>query len=392
MTLFCSVMLLALLALVGCSGPGTPTAIPTAPSPGTATATGSAPSLTATPQSPITLLTPTPLATGGATRAPLPSTAPPPTASGTAAASDAEQLYAQVSPAVVTITNMQKQGRATTPTMVNAGTGIIYDTRGDIITNRHIVDGAEQIEVGLQSGKTVPGVLIGQDPVADLAVVRIAAGDAPGVATFGNSAQVRAGQHIIAIGNPQGFASSVAHGIVSGTDRAAGGLEGMIQTDAAISPGNSGGPLVNASGEVIGIVTVVVRGTEQAEKISFAIPSNLAKRLADTLIANGKVTRPYMGVTTELLTPARADELGVKAIRGAYISDVTAGTPAAKAGLTKGDVIVKVGSTIIDRPTPLSIVLLDFKPGDTVALTINRGGNEQTIPITFTDRPAALDP
>jgi serine protease Do len=389
-------MLLALLILAGCSGPGAATATPTVQPSATAMPSVVAPSATGTPFAPIGIATPTPLATGSATSVPLPSTVPatitPPTASATAATFDAERLYAQVSPAVVTITNKQKQGRSTTPTMVNAGAGIIYDTRGDIITNRHIVDGAEQIEVGLQSGKTVPGTLIGQDPVTDLAVVRIAAGDAPGVATLGNSAQVRAGQRIIAIGNPQGFASSVSHGIVSGTDRVAGGLEGMIQTDAAISPGNSGGPLVNANGEVIGVVTVVVRGTEKAEKLSFAIPSNLAKRLADTLIANGKVTHPYMGVSTELLTPARADELGVKAPRGAYVSDVTAGTPAAKAGLAKGDVIVKVGNSAIDLPTPLSIVLLDFKPGDTVTLIINRGGNEQPIPITFADRPAALDP
>jgi S1-C subfamily serine protease len=143
---------------------------------------------------------------------------------------------------------------------------------------------------------------------------------------------------------------------------------------------------------VIGIVTTVVLGNEKAEKLAFAIPSNLAKRLADTLVADGKVTRPYLGVTTELLTPARADELGAKAPRGAYVNDVTAGTPAAQAGLAKGDVIVKVGATAIDRPTPLSIVLLDYKPGDTVTLTINRGGTEQPIPITFVQRPAALDP
>jgi 2-alkenal reductase len=316
----------------------------------------------------------------------------PPTGSATAAASDPEQLYTRVSPAVVTITNRQRQGRSNAPTLANVGSGVIYDTRGDIITNRHIIDGAQTIDVGLQSGKTVPGVLIGQDPVADLAVVRIAAGDAPGVATLGDSAQVRPGQHVIAIGNPQGFAGSVSHGIVSGTDRVVGSLEGMIQTDAAISPGNSGGPLVNANGEVIGIVTNVVLGDEKAEKLAFAIPSNLAKRLADTLVADGKVTRPYIGIATELLTPARAEELGVKAMHGAYVSDVTQGTPATKAGLAKGDVIVRVGPTVIDRPTPLSIVLLDYKPGDTVTLTINRGGTEQPVSVTFVERPAALDP
>ncbi len=383
--------LIGLLLLAGCTGASAPTAI-SLPSP-TATATATnAPAITAAPFTPIATGTPAATGTSGATGVPLPSTATPPTAGATAAAFDAERLYAQVSPAVVTITNRQKQGRSTTPTQANAGSGVIYDTRGDIITNRHVIDGAQEIDVTTQSGKTVSGVLIGQDAVADIAVVRIAAGDAPGVATLGNSAQVRAGQPVIAIGNPQGFAGSVSHGIVSGTDRSVGGLEGMIQTDAAISNGNSGGPLVNANGEVVGIVTTVVLGNEKAEKLAFAIPSNLAKRLADTLVADGKVTRPYIGVTTELLTPARADELGARAPRGAYINDVTAGTPAAQAGLAKGDVIVKVGNTAIDRATPLNIVLLDYKPGDTVTLTINRNGAEQSIPITFVQRPASLDP
>jgi S1-C subfamily serine protease len=386
------VAIAALLLLAGCTATGAPTAT-TIPSPTAQPSTAPVPGVTATPF--------TPIATGTSSvtsiprpSAAAPSAAPPPTATAgaTAATLDGEQVYARVSPAVVALTNRQRQGRNTAPTMANAGSGVIYDTRGDIITNRHIIDGAEAIDVTLESGKTVPGVLIGQDPVADLAVVRIAAGDAPGVATLGDSAQARVGQRVIAIGNPQGFAASVSHGIISGTDRSVGSLEGMIQTDAAISPGNSGGPLVNANGEVVGIVTTVVLGNEKAEKLAFAIPSNLAKRLADTLVSDGKVTRPYLGVFTELLTPARADELGAKATRGAYISDITAGTPAAKAGLAKGDVIVKVGNAAVDRPTPLSIVLLDFKPGDTVTLTVNRGGTEQQIPVTFAERPAALDP
>jgi S1-C subfamily serine protease len=383
--------LTGLLVLVGCTGVGAPT-VTALPSPTASTSITPGPAITATPFAPIATGILTATGTPVATSMPLPSTGVPPTASITAVAFDAEGLYAQISPAVVTITNRQKQGRSTTPTQANAGAGVIYDTRGDIITNQHVIDGAEAIDVTLQSGKTVPGVLLGQDPVADIAVVRIVAGEAPGVAAFGNSAQVRAGQHVIAIGNPQGFAASVSHGIVSGTDRAVGGLEGMIQTDAAISKGNSGGPLVNANGEVIGIVTKVVLGNEKAEKLSFAIPSNLAKRLADTLVADGKVTRPYLGVTTELLTPALADELGAKAPRGAYINDVTAGTPAAQAGLAKGDVIVKVGNAAIDRATPLNTVLLDFKPGDAVTLTINRGGTEQAIPVTLVERPAALNP
>jgi serine protease Do len=391
----CALSLFTMILLVGCAGSGSPNPTQT-PIP-SATAQ-QPPAITATPFVPLSPATPTAAGTSGvpsvtnATSPPTTVAIPSPAPSATMAAFDPEQLYAQVSPAVVTVTNKQRQARSTTPTMVNAGSGTIYDTKGDIITNRHVIDGAESIDITLQSGKTVPGVLIGQDPVADIAVVRIPAGDAPGVATFGDSRQVRPGQHVVAVGTPQGFDGSVAHGIVSGIDRPVGSLEGTIQTDVAISPGNSGGPIVNANGEVIGIVAAVLRGSEQAEKLSFAVPSNLAKRLADTIVADGKVTRPYLGVVTELLTPARADELGAKIPRGAYVSDVTAGTPGAQAGLAKGDVIVKVGDTVIDRATPLSIVLLDLKPGETVTLTVNRGGTEQSIPVTLVERPAALDP
>ncbi len=305
---------------------------------------------------------------------------------------DPERLYAAVSPAVVTISNRQKiNPNATTAREANAGSGIVYDLRGDIITNRHVIDGAETIEVTLPGGKIVAGTLVGQDPVADIAVVRIDPTDVSAVATFGDSSRVRSGERVVVIGSPLQFETSITRGIISGTDRSIGGMDGMVQTDAAISPGNSGGPLVNARGEVIGIATSTIR-TNQAERIGFAIPSNYAKRLADILVADGKVTRPYIGVTTELLTLARGEELNVKAGRGAYISDISPDTPAAKAGLRKGDVIVAINGATIDAAHPLGFALLDFKPGDTVSVTINRDGAEQNSPVSLTERPASLDP
>jgi S1-C subfamily serine protease len=368
----------------------------------TATPQPQAANATADPPTP-TPLAPFPFST--ATALPIPGTAPAssPVASvvgGTPGAPtmtppvefDAERLYAAVSPAVVTISNKQRiNPNAGALREANAGSGLIYDPGGYILTNRHVIDGAEQIDVTLQSGTIVTGTLVGQDPVADIAVVKIDPALAPAVAPLGDSALVRSGQRVVAIGSPLQFETSVTRGIISGTDRSIGGVEGMLQTDAAISPGTSGGPLVNAQGEVIGIATATVR-TNQAERIGFAIPINTAKRIAGIIVASGKVTRPYLGVTTELLTPARAEELGVTATRGAYISEVSPNTPAAKAGLQKGDVILSIDRAPVDQMHPLNLVLLDFKPGDTVTVTINRSGTEQPISLTFVERPATLDP
>lgn len=351
---------------------------------------------TPTPLMPLTLSTATALPVVGTAPAPPPgipsvvATQAAPTV--TPVAFDAERLYAAVSPAVVTISNRQKiNPNASTLREANAGSGIIYDPRGYILTNRHVIDGAEAIEVTLQTGVTARGTLVGQDPVSDIAVVRIDPALAPAVAPLGDSALVRSGQRVIAIGSPQQLESSVTRGIISGTDRAIGGMEGMLQTDAAISPGTSGGPLVSARGEVIGIATATVR-TNQAERIGFAIPINTAKRIAGIIVASGKVTRPYIGITTELLTPVRAEELNVTATRGAYVSEVSPNTPAAAAGLRKGDAIVRIGRAPVDQQHPLNLVLLDFKPGDTVTITINRGGAEQQVSLTFVERPASLDP
>ncbi len=319
-------------------------------------------------------------------------TASVPAVTATPVVFDPERLYTVVSPAVVTISNRQKiNPNAATARQANAGSGIVFDARGDIITNRHVIVGAEMIEVTLPNGKIVAGTLVGEDPVADIAVVRIDPADAPVVATFGDSSLIRSGERVVVIGSPLQFETSITRGIISGTDRSIGGMDGMVQTDAAISPGNSGGPLVNARGEVIGIATSTIR-TNQAERIGFAIPSNYAKRLAGILVAEGKVTRPYIGVTTELLTLARGEELKVKAGRGAYISDISPNTPAANASLQKGDVIVAINGAKIDAAHPLNAILLGFKPGETVAVTINRNGTEQNYPVSLAERPASLDP
>ncbi|MDQ2783919.1 MAG: S1C family serine protease [Chloroflexota bacterium] len=325
---------------------------------------------------------------------PIISTSPGTSAAPTVAPADfdAERLYAAVSPAVVAISNRQKSAPNTSAVgEANAGSGTIYDAHGYILTNRHVIVGADSIVVSVMGGKAVVGTLVGQDPVADIAVVKIDPAVVPAVAVFGDSSLVRSGQQVAAIGNPEQFAGSITRGIISGTDRSIGGMDGMVQTDAAISPGSSGGPLVNARGEVIGIASSTIRAN-QAERIGFAIPGNYARRLAGILVADGKVTRPYLGVTTELLTPGSAVDMKVTVGRGAYVSAVSPNTPAATAGLQKGDVIVAINGTTVDHATPLSVILLDFRPGETVSVTINRDGTERRLTVPLAERPASLDP
>lgn len=351
------------------------------------------PPATPTPLAPLILSTATPAITSAVpTSSPTIGITPSIIPTATAITFDPERLYAVVSPAVVTISNMQKpRPGATTLREANFGSGVIFDPRGYIITNRHVIDGADAIEISVQGGQPVPGTLVGYDKVIDIAVVKIDAAAVTAIATLGDSALVRAGQHVVAIGTPHQFGVSVTRGVISGTDRTVGGVDSMLQTDAPTSPGNSGGPLVNAGGEVVGIVTSYVH-TNQAERIAFAIPINTAKQLAGMIVADGKVVRTYIGVTTELLTPARAEELNVKAPRGAYVSEVSPNTPGAQVGLRKGDVILTVNRAPVDRAHPLPLVLLDFKPGETVTLTINRDGIEQQIPVTLIERPADIDP
>jgi serine protease Do len=205
---------------------------------------------------------------------------------------DAERIYAAIGPAVVTISNKQKlRSNAATLREANFGSGVIFDTRGYLMTNRHVIDGADAIDISLQDGTIVPGTLVGYDTVIDIAIVKIDATAVPAVAPLGDSALVRTGQHVVAIGSPHEFDGSVTRGVISGTDRTADGADGMLQTDAPISRGNSGGPLVNAGGEVIGIMTGYIH-TNQVERIAFAIPINSVRQFAGMIIADSKVARP----------------------------------------------------------------------------------------------------
>ncbi|MHB8647007.1 MAG: S1C family serine protease [Thermomicrobiales bacterium] len=323
----------------------------------------------------------------------------------------AEQIVAQVGPAVVTVINLQKytgrgiagslipgqsgNGNTNQPVDTGLGSGVIYDKAGLILTNNHVVEGATAIDVELSDGTRVSATLIGRDPSNDVAVIKIDPSKVLAVAELGDSSAVKPGQQVIAIGSPEALENSVTEGIVSGVNRQLDNYVGLIQTDAAINHGNSGGPLINVYGQVIGLNTLGVR-TNNAQGLNFAIPINKAKQVADTLVSkgNGAVvsTRAYLGVQVDPLNAAKAAQYGTKVTQGAYVVKVESGTPAEKAGLKAGDVITAVNGTNLDNRTALGDVLNTLNVGDTATLAVDRNGTTQTLTATLVVRPATTQP
>ena len=224
------------------------------------------------------------------------------------------------------------------------GSGVIVDSKGFILTNNHVIKDADEIKVKLSDKKVYKGKVVGTDPKTDLAVIEISATNLP-VMKLGNSDELKVGDKVIAIGNPLGLNQTVTSGIISATGRADVGIadyEDFIQTDAPINPGNSGGALVNVKGELIGINTAIFSTSGGYQGIGFAIPSNMAKVVMESLIKHGKVIRGWLGVSIQPITPDLAKELGVKDEKGALIADIMEGGPADKAGLKRGDVIIEL--------------------------------------------------
>ena len=321
-----------------------------------------------------------------------------------------EQIVDRVGPSVVTVINRQKYtGRritGNTPAMPPGGTtnqpidtglgsGVIYDKAGLILTNNHVVEGATAIDVELADGSRVDATLVGRDPSNDVAVVKIDPSKVPAVAELGDSSTVKPGQPVVAIGSPEALENTVTEGIVSGINRQLDNYVGLIQTDAAINHGNSGGPLINAYGQVIGLNTLGVRDNN-AQGLNFAIPINKVKQVADTLVSkgNGAVvsTRAYLGVQVVPLNASTAAQYGTKLTQGAYVVNVESGTPAEKAGLKAGDVITAVNGKTLDNKTALGDVLNSLNVGDSATLTIDRNGQSQTLTATLAERPAQSQP
>ncbi|MBN9391289.1 MAG: trypsin-like peptidase domain-containing protein [Chloroflexi bacterium] len=341
------------------------------------------------------------------------------------------QVAEKVKPAVVQVSNLQKQqtnpfaGRrgssnngstSSEPVEAGVGSGIIYDKAGYILTNDHVVTGADALLVTLPDGRSFPATVVGTDQLTDLAVIKIDPKDATiPVAELGDSSQLHVGDGVVAIGNALALPGgpTVTSGVVSALDRSvaepgstgANGqatstgptLYGLVQTDAAINPGNSGGPLVNLQGQVIGINTLGAGEAEpgvQAQGIGFAISINQAKDIAQQLVANGKVSHAYMGISYVPLTPAIASQLGVSLKDGAVLSTVQNGTPAAAAGLKEGDIIVSADGKQLVGESALGEILNGHKPGDKITLQVvtpqSQGGSGQprNVDITLGERPA----
>ncbi|HEY7166337.1 MAG TPA: DegQ family serine endoprotease [Candidatus Binatia bacterium] len=262
------------------------------------------------------------------------------------------------------------------------GSGFIVDRDGIILTNYHVVDGAQKIVVTLSDGRTLDGKVLGKDEKTDIAVVKIDARDLP-TAPLGDSDRVEVGEWVMAIGNPFGLDHTVTSGIVSAKGRhiGAGPYDDFIQTDASINPGNSGGPLINMRGEVIGINSAIFSGSGGNIGIGFAIPANLVKDVVPQLKENGKIVRGFVGVTIQKITPELAESLGLKEARGALVSDVTKGGPADRAGIKSGDVITEFDRKEIKSSADLPIQVARTAPGKTVPMKILRNNKEMTLNV-----------
>src|SRR5579871_4341917 len=265
------------------------------------------------------------------------------------------------------------------------GSGVIVQADGHILTNHHVIDGAEDIRVDLNSNHTYSAKLVGSDAPSDLAVLKISASDLP-VLELGDSDKVRVGDVCLAVGNPLGVGESVTAGIISAkgrsTDNVGGGsFQDFLQTDAPINQGNSGGALVNTRGELIGINSQIVSSNGGNIGIGFAIPSNMAKSVLDQLVQKGKVQRGMLGVGIQGVTSDLAAGLGLKAVRGVLINSVTPGGPGDKAGLKTGDVILKLNGKDVNDTNVLRNEIAATAPGTDVTLTILRNGNQQDVHV-----------
>ena len=303
------------------------------------------------------------------------------------------QVAEKVSPAVVSI---KVEAKRQAPkglffgmgpeSSVRGGSGFIFQSNGAILTNNHVVDDADDVEVKLQDGRTFSAKVLGTDPATDLAVLKIDAKNLP-VANFANSDNARVGEWVVAIGSPFGLDYTLTVGVLSAKGRGIGAneIEDYLQTDASINPGNSGGPLINLQGEVLGINTVIV-GPRNAG-VGFAIPSNIVRRVGEQLLSHGEVSRAWIGVSFQELTPELAKSFGSKVKGGALVSQVVPHGPAANAGIKSGDIIERVDDKEVREGRDLLRAVLDKQVDEKVRLTILRNGKRNAVQVTTGERP-----
>ncbi|MEN4040954.1 MAG: trypsin-like peptidase domain-containing protein [Anaerolineaceae bacterium] len=298
------------------------------------------------------------------------------------------QAVEMVGPAVVTVVGDSTFGG------VSTGSGVIISEEGHILTNHHVIEDTSELVIILADGTELPAEVIGSDLFSDLAVLQVD-GQVPAVAQLGNSDALRPGETVIAIGSPLGdFMNTVTVGVVSATGRRLDSgrgyfFEDMIQTDAAINQGNSGGPLVNLAGQVIGLNTLILRGTGTGaivEGFGFAVPSNTVQAVANSIIEKGYVTRPFLGIRWQWINPRLAIRYSLPVEYGVYVIQVYGNSPAEDAGLQPDDIIIRFGGITLDNENPFTNALFSFAPGDTVDLVLMRAGRELTLQVTLEER------
>jgi serine protease DegQ len=273
------------------------------------------------------------------------------------------------------------------------GSGVIVSPDGYILTNNHVVEDADDIEVGLADGRTVPAKIVGTDPETDLAVIRIAERKLP-VMLLGHPEQARVGDVVLAIGNPFGVGQTVTMGIISAVGRNnlhINHFENFIQTDAAINFGNSGGALVDTSGNLLGINSAIYSQTGGSVGIGFAIPMSTAKAVLDEIVAHGQVVRGWIGIESQDITPELADSFGLSRKSGAIIAGVVRGGPADRAGMLPGDILADVNGKKVASTTEMLNLIAQLVPGGTTRMTVIRKNRESTLDVTVGKRPRVPD-
>ena len=319
--------------------------------------------------------------TGGSSSAPKTVVASVPAQPAASTTTSLTELYKNVAPGVVDIVVNESSGGFGDQGAQAEGSGFVVDTSGDIVTNQHVVDGASAIKVTFQDGKTAKAKLVGTDPSTDVAVIKVdVASSELHPLTFASSSAVQVGQPVAAIGSPFGLPETLTSGIISALNRTISApnnysISGAIQTDAPINHGNSGGPLLNSSGQVIGVNAQIESDSGGNDGVGFAIPSDAVKSVADTIISGGTVKHAYLGIT-----------IGTSS-SGAQVSAVKANSPAAAAGLKAGDVITAIDGDSVASADDLTAKISAHQPGDKVTLSVTRNGSTQKLVVTLGTRP-----
>ena len=287
-------------------------------------------------------------------------------------------------------------GQTRSNTQVAYGSGVVLTPDGYIVTNNHVVEGADEVEVTFNNKVKKIATIIGTDPTTDLALIKVEANDLDYL-VFGDSDQVRIGEWVLAVGNPFNLTSTVTAGIVSAKARDLSilgegtSVESFIQTDAAVNPGNSGGALVNTKGELIGVNAAIASHTGSYEGYSFAIPSNIVRKVVDDLLLYGQTQRGYLGVQIAELTAELAEKKGLEDVEGVYVAEVTENGAAQQAGLKDGDVITAINDKKVNTKTQLMETVRQFRPGDKVKVEVNRHGSHHSYTLTLLNEAGNME-